>query len=93
MSDLLNTNMSRAEKIRRYITGATLLAIAMFNPNFPVWVALVACYPIFTGMLEIDPVTMAINKVLQTGRKLRRSIASINNAPTTSNGHAASNAL
>jgi hypothetical protein len=71
MKTLLNTNVSAAEQISRYAVGAALIALVMANPAVPVWVALLACYPIFTAMVRRDPlnagIQLAINKVRSKG--------------------------
>jgi hypothetical protein len=67
MENVFESNISSAEQARRYVIGAALIALVLSNAAFPVWVALVACYPIFAAMLKWDPITsliqIALNKI------------------------------
>lgn len=48
-------NVTRAEAIRRYALGVALIAAVLMSPAVPSWIALLACYPIFTAMIQWDP--------------------------------------
>ena len=48
-------NVSRSEAIRRYVLGAALIGAVLVSPAVPSWLALFACYPIFTAMIQWDP--------------------------------------
>ena len=48
-------NVSRSEAMRRYVLGAALIGAVLISPAVPSWIALFACYPIFTAMLQWDP--------------------------------------
>ena len=55
MMDLTNSKIGKFEQITRFILGAVLIGIVMQIPNAPVWLALVATYPIFTAIIAWDP--------------------------------------
>ena len=48
-------NVSRSEAIRRYVLGTALIGVVLISPAVPSWIALFACYPIFTAMTQWDP--------------------------------------
>ena len=48
-------NVSRSEAIRRYVIGAGLIGAVLASAAVPSWIALLACYPIFTAMIQWDP--------------------------------------
>jgi hypothetical protein len=57
MNTTLKANVSRPEAISRYLLSAGLIAAVFASPaTVPAWVALVACYPAFTALLQWDPV-------------------------------------
>jgi hypothetical protein len=64
MENVFQSNVSSAEQARRYVIGAALVALALGNSTFPAWIALVACYPIFTAMIKWDPVNTLIQVAL-----------------------------
>jgi hypothetical protein len=51
-----DSNLGKFEKIARLTLGAVLIGMVMQIPNAPVWLALVATYPIFTAILAWDPI-------------------------------------
>ena len=61
MNTIFKANVNTSEQGRRYIIGAAILGLLLTNPSMPAWIALVACYPIFTALLQWDP----INTVMQ----------------------------
>ena len=48
-------NVSRSEAMRRYVLGAGLIGAVLVSSAVPSWIALFACYPIFTAMIQWDP--------------------------------------
>lgn len=62
-------NVSRSEALRRYVLGTGLLAAVLISPAVPAWIALFACYPIFTGMLQWDPLNALMQKVVSKSSK------------------------
>jgi hypothetical protein len=56
-------NVSRSEALRRYVLGAGLIG-AVLATAVPAWVALLACYPIFTAMIQWDPMNALMEKVV-----------------------------
>jgi len=55
MNTEFTINVSRSEAIRRYLLGAALIGAVLVSPAVPSWIALFACYPIFTAMIQWDP--------------------------------------
>ena len=64
MTHVLSSNISTAEQARRYVIGAALIAFVLANPAFPAWIALLACYPICTALIQWDPVNFLIQRVI-----------------------------
>ena len=56
-------NVSRSEAIRRYVLGAGLIGAVLASPAVPSWIALFACYPIFTAMIQWDPANAIFQQV------------------------------
>ena len=56
-------NVSRSEAIRRYVLGAGLIGAVLASPAVPSWLALFACYPIFTAMIQWDPTNALFQQV------------------------------
>lgn len=75
MNNSFDQNISTSEQARRYVIGAVLLGVLLANPTMPAWIALVACYPIFTAMIQWDPVNVLLQKVLEKARKEKHSPA------------------
>lgn len=48
-------NLNTHEQFIRYGTGAALIALSAFTLQIPLWFTLVATYPIFTAMVQWDP--------------------------------------
>jgi len=55
MSNKFDMNITRSEALRRYVIGTVLIAAVLISPMVPAWIALFACYPIFTAMIQWDP--------------------------------------
>lgn len=50
-------NVSRPEAMRRYLISAALIGAVLLSPaTVPSWIALAACYPAFTALIQWDPV-------------------------------------
>ena len=65
-------NVSRSEAIRRYVLGAGLIGAVLASPAVPAWIALFACYPIFTAMIQWDPANAQFQKVVtKTGKDVQ----------------------
>ena len=62
-------NVSRSEALRRYVLGAGLIGAVLVSPAVPAWIALFACYPIFTAMLQWDPANALMQKALSKSSK------------------------
>ena len=56
MTAKFESNVSSSEQARRFVIGAAILGVLLANPSLPAWIALLACYPIFTAMIQWDPV-------------------------------------
>jgi hypothetical protein len=75
MKSIFDRNISASEKARRYLIGSALIAVVMVSPSFPAWVALFACYPIFTAMVEWDPANLVIQRLINKLKKYRRPLS------------------
>lgn len=64
MNTIFKSNVSTSEQARRYMIGAAILGFLLANPTMPAWLALVACYPIFTALVQWDPVNTAVQMVI-----------------------------
>ena len=53
------------EQIVRYGIGALLIVLAVITLQIPLWFAFVATYPIFTAMVQWDPLYALISIVRQ----------------------------
>ena len=73
MTQLLTSNISFAEQTRRYAIGAALIALVLANSAFPAWLSLLACYPIFTALIQWDPVNFLIQRVINRFSKRESS--------------------
>jgi hypothetical protein len=62
-------NVSRSEAIRRYVLGAGLIGAVLASPAVPAWIALFACYPIFTAMIQWDPANALFQKAVAKSSK------------------------
>jgi hypothetical protein len=68
MSTVFRSNVGTSEQARRYIIGAAILGLLLTNPTLPAWFALVACYPIFTALIQWDPVNTVMQAVINKFR-------------------------
>ncbi|MGD8941493.1 MAG: hypothetical protein PVJ72_19095, partial [Gammaproteobacteria bacterium] len=41
-----------------------ILGLLLTNPTMPAWIALVACYPIFTALVQWDPINTVMQAVI-----------------------------
>jgi hypothetical protein len=64
MSKDFKINVSRSEAIRRYFIGAAMIGAVLVSTAVPAWVALIACYPIFTAMVQWDPINAVAQKMV-----------------------------
>ena len=64
MNTVFKTNVSSSEQARRYIIGAAILGLLLINPSLPAWIALFACYPIFTALVQWDPVNTVMQAII-----------------------------
>ena len=74
MKTRFEINVSRSEVLRRYVLGAGLIG-AVLATVVPVWVALLACYPIFTAMIQWDPINALMQKaVVNTSKGIQEAM-------------------
>ena len=67
-------NVSRSEALRRYVLGTGLIG-AVLASALPAWVALFACYPIFTAMIQWDPMNALMKKaVIKTSKGVQEAM-------------------
>ncbi|MGD8939070.1 MAG: DUF2892 domain-containing protein, partial [Gammaproteobacteria bacterium] len=64
MNTIFKSNVNTSEQGRRYIIGAAILGLLLTNPTMPAWIALVACYPIFTALVQWDPINTVMQAVI-----------------------------
>ena len=83
MSSKFETNITRSEAIRRYVIGAALIGSVLVLPMAPVWIALFACYPIFTAMIQWDPVNALMQKAVSSLSKDVQDVVFRNSASTS----------
>lgn len=62
-------NVSRSEAMRRYLLGSVLIGAVLLSPAVPSWIALFACYPIFTAMIQWDPANALMQAVVNKSSK------------------------
>jgi hypothetical protein len=66
MKTLLSSNLCLRERGGRYLVGALLIASVMAQvPGVPVWVALMAMYPIGTAIMAWDPLYAGLEMLRQ----------------------------
>jgi len=75
MNTKLKVNVSRSEAIKRYLISAALIGAVFASPaTVPSWIALVACYPAFTALIQWDPVNAMcqgiVNRLGSTARNM-----------------------
>jgi len=75
MNTKFNINVSRSEALRRYVLGAGLIGAVLVSSSVPAWIALFACYPIFTAMIQWDPFNALMQKaVAKTGKEIQEAV-------------------
>jgi len=75
MNTKFNINVSRSEALRRYVLGAGLIGAVLVSSSVPAWIALLACYPIFTAMIQWDPFNALMQKaVAKTGKEIQEVV-------------------
>lgn len=62
-------NVSRSEAMRRYLLGSVMIGAVLLSPAVPSWIALIACYPIFTAMIQWDPANAVLQAVVNKSGK------------------------
>ncbi|WP_455223031.1 YgaP-like transmembrane domain [Kaarinaea lacus] len=68
-------NVSRSEAMRRYLLGSVLIGAVLLSPAVPSWIALFACYPIFTAMIQWDPVNAVLQTIVnKSGKSLQEAL-------------------
>lgn len=77
MTAKFETNVSSSEQARRLVIGAAIIGILLANPSLPAWIALFACYPIFTAMIQWDPVNALIQAAINRFRRTNRQAVSL----------------
>jgi len=55
-----NANISKHEAVVRIFGGSVLILTTMLNASVPPWLALIAVYPITTGIIQWEPITAAL---------------------------------
>lgn len=77
MTAKFETNVSSSEQARRLAIGAAIIGVLLLNPSLPAWISLFACYPIFTALIQWDPVNAVIQKAINKFRKANRNPTSL----------------
>ena len=65
MNTSFDTNLGRSEALRRLVLGMGMIGAVLATPAIPSWIALVACYPIFTAIMQWDPANALFEKVAE----------------------------
>ena len=65
MKNIMDKNINRSEAMRRYAIGTLILAAFLLNSQMPVWVALVALYPLATAMNQWDPLNAMFDAIIR----------------------------
>jgi len=65
MKTVMDKNINRSEATRRYVIGSLILAAFLMNSSLPVWVPLVALYPLATAMNQWDPLNALFDAVIR----------------------------
>jgi hypothetical protein len=64
MNTYMEINLSRSEALRRFVLGSGLIGAVLTVPTLPAWIALVACYPVLTAIMQWDPANALSQKVV-----------------------------
>lgn len=78
MTAKFETNVSSSEQARRLVIGAAIIGALLMNPGLPAWISLFACYPIFTALIQWDPVNAMIQAAINRFSKAGRNTMSLN---------------
>jgi hypothetical protein len=66
MNTLLKENLDVWEMGARLLLGVLVLSVIMFSSIVPVWVSLIAVYPVITAIMAWDPVYALIHASRRT---------------------------
>ncbi len=55
----MNCNLSKFDMFFRFFLGLTIICLVLVMPSVPEWLAIVATYSVFTGILRRDPIYAA----------------------------------
>lgn len=70
MENQIDVNVSRPEAATRYLISFVMIGAVLLSPNtVPSWLALVACYPAFTAMIQWDPINALFQSVIRRSSK------------------------
>lgn len=70
MEKQIDVNVSRPEAASRYLVSIAMIGAVLLSPNtVPSWLALVACYPAFTAMIQWDPINALFQSVISHSSK------------------------
>jgi len=51
----MNSSLHTTDMFFRFFVGLTIICLVLVVPTVPAWLALIATYPVFTGILKMDP--------------------------------------
>jgi len=63
----MKSNLNIADTVIRFILGLSAITVVLAMPTIPVWLALVATYPVLTGILNWDPIYAAYLALTKNG--------------------------
>ncbi|MBI1194565.1 MAG: DUF2892 domain-containing protein [Gammaproteobacteria bacterium] len=63
----MNSNLNLTDTFIRFTLGLSAVIAVLATPSLPVWLALVATYPVFTGILKWDPIYAAYLALTKAG--------------------------
>jgi hypothetical protein len=67
-------NLSTFDQIARFTSGMAIIIAVLALEQAPVWLALIATYPVFTAILKWDPIYAAY---LAARQKFSKNVAPI----------------
>jgi len=67
----MNSNLNKIDIGFRFFLGLSIIAVVLAMPAVPAWLALVATYPMFTGVLSWDPIYAVYLTLAKTGDSKR----------------------
>lgn len=59
----LDKNIWHRERIARTLLGSILLLLVLYNIA-PIWIAVLALYPLATALVEWDPIYVVLHQVI-----------------------------